>query len=92
MTTRGSLTSGQTAIAGATVKVTYNAPNGETFDRSVVTDARGNWSDTFQPASQVPSDPNRGDGVWTIQASYAGSDTFEPSQSPPCTVDVEDNF
>ena len=92
MTTTGRLTSGQVGIAGAPVKVTYNAPNGQVIERDVVTDSNGNWSDTVQPASLVPNDPNRGDGVWTIQARYAGSDKYDPSQSAPCTVDVEDNF
>jgi hypothetical protein len=92
MTTTGRLTAGQAGIAGATVKVNYKAPNGESFDRNVVTDANGNWSDTFAPASLVPNDPNRGHGTWTVQASYAGSETLAPSQSPPCTVDVVDNF
>jgi hypothetical protein len=93
MTTTGRLTRGQDGVAGQTVTVRYTPPDGQpAFDRTVVTDARGGWSDTFQPASQVPNDPNRGDGIWTVQATYAGNTQLNGSQSPACTVDVVDNF
>ena len=94
MTTSGRLTRGQDGVPGATVTLTYDSPNEPPFTRTVVTDARGGWSDTIVPASHVsPNDPGpRGQGTWTIQASYAGNEDLNGSQSPQCAVFVTDNF
>ena len=92
MTTTGRLTSGQTGIGGAAVKLTYTRPDKTTFDRTVQTDTNGNWSDSFEPADEAANSPNRGDGTWTVQAIYAGDTTHNPAKSETCSVVVIDNF
>jgi hypothetical protein len=89
MTTTGRLTG---APGGSDVEVTYTRPDGTSFTREVVTDADGDWSDTFEPADEAANSPQRGDGTWSVKARYAGDDDRSPSESATCTVQVIDNF
>jgi hypothetical protein len=92
MTTTGRLTSGQTGIGGAAVKLTYTRPDKTMFDRTVQTDTNGNWSDSFEPADEAANSPNHGDGTWTVQAIYPGDPAHNSSKSETCSVVVIDNF
>jgi hypothetical protein len=83
------------AAAGKEIIVRYTAPpsdahpDGETFERTVTTNADGSWSDTIEPGTDSLGDPR--DGTWTIQARFAGDSGHHPSQAPACQVEVTDN-
>ena len=81
----------QPGIAGATIKVKYTTPSGftpgRTFERTVTTDADGDWTDTIDPRDEEP-DNWRGD--WKVQARFDGNSQHAASVAPECTVDVFD--
>jgi len=79
-------------FAGAQVKVKYTTPTGNptpsrTFERTVTTDANGNWSDSIDVRDEE-SGNWRGD--WKIQARYEGDATHAGSTAQECTVNVFD--
>jgi hypothetical protein len=67
------------AFAGANIIVSYTRPDASTFERTVQTDAAGNWTDS------VLGDLG---GDWTISSRYAGDDAHAASSAGPCTVFV----
>jgi hypothetical protein len=72
------------AIAGATIKIKYTTASSSTFERSVTTDANGNWSKTI-----VANDEAFGEyGTWKVQARFEGDSGHDPSTAPECTVVV----
>ena len=82
----------QPGFAGATVKIRYTTPEGtdppsRSFDRTVTTDANGDWSDEIDPRTEEP-DNWRGD--WKVQARFEGDAEHAASIAPECTVDVFD--
>lgn len=79
-------------FAGAQIKVKYTTPTGDptpsrTFERTVTTDANGNWSDSID-VREEEFDNWRGD--WKIQARYEGDATHAGSTAQECTVNVFD--
>jgi hypothetical protein len=78
------------ALAGATIKIRYTTPVGNdppsrTFERTVTTDANGNWTDTISPREEEPGNPF---GDWKVQARFDGNADHAPSVAPECTVFV----
>jgi len=72
------------ALAGATIKVKYTTASSASFERTVTTDANGNWSDTI-----VANDEAFGEyGTWRVQARFEGDAGHNPSTAPECTVVV----
>jgi hypothetical protein len=72
------------ALTGATIKVKYTTASSSTFERTVTTDASGNWSDTI-----VANDEAFGEyGTWKVQARFGGDAQHEGSTAPECTVVV----
>jgi hypothetical protein len=77
MTISGNLA---TVPAGTKVVLTYNAPDESSFERTVQTDANGNWSDTLvDPAA----------GNWDVSSRFDGDSQYAPSTAGPCTVNVD---
>jgi Peptidase family C25/Propeptide_C25 len=71
-------------VTGAKVKLTYTRDgNLESFERTVTTDANGNFSDT------VTFNPNQQDD-WDLTATYAGNPGHKPSSSQVCEFVVND--
>jgi hypothetical protein len=89
MTTTGRL---EPAFAGAKIVVRYTPPDGtgQPFERTVTTDANGNWSDSVVP-NENGQRPNRGVGDWLIEPRFEGDDGHAPSQGEACTVTVFDS-
>ena len=68
------------AFADGSVRVTYSRPGGTSFEHTVRTDARGNWTDTATfPRAQA--------GTWHVTARYDGDASHAPSQAE-CDVVV----
>ena len=84
MVTSGALEPG---VAGAPVVIRYTPPPGmgQSFERTVTTDANGNWSDSIVPSA---GRPNRGVGEWRIEPRFEGDGGHEPSAAEACTVNV----
>ena len=65
----------QPGFAGATIKITYTSPSqfapGRTFERTVTTNANGEWSDTIDPIAGAWTHAHRF-GDWKVQARYEG--------------------
>jgi hypothetical protein len=76
-------------FAGAQIKVKYTTPGQSSpsvsFERTVTTDANGNWSDTMNPQQQAPNDTY---GNWKVQARFEGDAAHAGSTAQECTVDV----
>jgi hypothetical protein len=90
MTTSGKLDPGFT---GAKIVVKYTEPDeqtgeatGPTFEKTVTTDAGGNWSDTITPG-QRPNESAKA-GTWKVEARFEGDSGHKPSQGTACTVTV----
>jgi hypothetical protein len=81
----------QPGFAGATIKVKYTTPTAagdppsRTFERTVTTDANGDWTDTISPRSEEPNNPF---GSWKVQARFDGDGDHAASVAPECTVFV----
>jgi len=92
MTTSGTLEPG---FAGAKVVVRYTPPadEGDPFERTVTTDANGNWSDSVVPSDDQNGGirPDRGEGDWLIEPRYEGDSGHAPSYGEACKVTVFDN-
>jgi hypothetical protein len=92
MTTSGKLEPG---FAGAKIVVRYTPPSGtgQPFERTVTTDANGNWSDSVVPSDDDAGGkrPMRGAGQWTIEPRYDGDSGHRASKAQACTVTVFDN-
>jgi hypothetical protein len=92
MTTSGRLEPGS---AGAQIVVRYTPPSGtgQPFERTVTTDANGNWSDSIVPSDDgSPNDrPNRGAGDWLIEPRFDGDAGHAGSTAQACTVTVFDS-
>jgi hypothetical protein len=86
MTTTGTLDPG---FAGATITVKYTRPDQTTFERTVTTDANGNWSSTITPQNETQV--NHGAGTWTMQGRFAGDAGHRPSTATACSTEVFDN-
>jgi hypothetical protein len=82
MTVAGKL---EGAPAGSVVDVTFAGQNPNGAIRTVVdhatTDAKGNWTATFNTVRQDQGD-------WTITSAYAGDGTYAPASAGPCAVTV----
>ena len=82
----------QPGFANAMVKVRYTAPSGpspgRTFERTVPTNANGEWSDTIDPAEEAGG--NRY-GDWKVQARFEGDSDHAPSTAPECTVNFHNS-
>ena len=80
----------QPGFAGATIKIRYTTPSGftpaTTVERTVTTNANGEWSDTMDPFSV----PNRY-GDWKVQARYEGDSEHASSIAAECTVHYENS-
>jgi hypothetical protein len=80
----------QPGFAGATIKIKYTTPGqsapSHTFERTVITDANGEWSDTMDPSTE----PGRY-GNWKVQARYEGDSEHVGSTAPECTVLFENS-
>ena len=76
------------AFAGASVVVRWTRPNGTTFDRTVPTNASGNWSSSIEPNDEATG--NDRFGTWKARASYAGDDTRNGSAAEECSIVVFD--
>jgi hypothetical protein len=77
MVTSGTLEPG---FAGAKIILRYTPPQAQPFERTVTTDANGNWSDKFTP--------NGGVGQWRIEPRYEGDSAHAASVGQACTVTV----
>ena len=80
----------QPGFAGATIKVKYTTPVGgdpssRTFERTVTTDANGNWADAIDVKVE---EPDNAYGDWKVQARFDGDADDAASIAPECTVDV----
>jgi hypothetical protein len=64
--------------AGAAVHVHYAGPNNQAVDHDVKTGANGAWNDRASFSVN---------GNWTVTASFAGDNTYEPS-SANCSVKI----
>jgi hypothetical protein len=89
-TVTGNLSPG---FAGAKITLTYTTPAGNnppsrSFERSVTTDANGNWTDTIKPKVEESDNP-RGD--WKVKSRYDGDAGHKASATETCTVRVQDN-
>jgi hypothetical protein len=78
------------AFAGATIKIKYTTPTGtpvasRTFERTVQTNANGEWTDTIDPRNEESDNTY---GNWTVQARFDGDAANKPSQAAACTVNV----
>jgi Peptidase family C25/Propeptide_C25 len=72
------------AFAGATIEIRYTTASSSTFERTVTTDANGNWSKTI-----VANDEAFGEyGTWKVQARFGGDAGHDPSTAAECTVVV----
>jgi hypothetical protein len=78
MATGGRLEPG---FAGAQVIVRYTPPGGQPFERTVTTDANGDWSDKITPG---PNDV----GDWRIEARYEGDSGHTAADGQECVVTV----
>jgi hypothetical protein len=80
----------QPGFAGATIKIKYTTPGqsapSRTFERTVTTDANGEWSDTMDPSTE----PGRY-GNWKVQARYEGDSEHVASTAAECTVLFENS-
>ena len=80
----------QPGFVGATIKIKYTTPGqaapSRTFERTVTTDADGEWSDTMDPSGE----PNRY-GDWKVQARFEGDTDHAASTAPECTVHFENS-
>jgi hypothetical protein len=72
------------ALTGATIKVKYTTASSSTFERTVTTDANGNWSDTIVAQDEAPGEF----GDWKVQARFDGDAQHQASTAPECTVVV----
>ena len=63
-----------------TVTLTYQQPSGETVTRTVTTDTRGEYTDTYSPSAT---------GTWRVTASWEGDDTYESATSSVMSFTVE---
>jgi hypothetical protein len=89
VTFRGSLSPG---FAGANIVRTYTRPDGTSFERTVQTDANGDWTDTIQLwPTFTGNDPNHGAGTWKVRSRFNGDSTHAPSSTGDCTFQVNDN-
>ena len=80
-------------FAGAKIVVKYTTPAGgeipsRSFERTVTTDANGNWSSTISPKNE---EPDNSDGDWKAQARFEGDATHAPSTGQECTVNVSNS-
>ena len=66
---------------------------GQPFERTVTTDANGNWSDSIVPSDDGSPNgrPNRGAGDWLIEPRFEGDADYAPSTGPSCRVMVNNN-
>lgn len=92
MTTSGQL---QPGLAGREIVVRYTPSQGDEqpFERTVTTDAKGNWSDSVVP-SQDPGGfirQSRGAGEWLIEPRYEGDADHWDTTGPSCKVTVLNN-
>ena len=91
MATSGRLEPG---FAGATIVVRYTPPSGtgQPFERTVTTDANGNWTDSIVPSDDGSPNgrPNRGAGGWRIEPRFEGDPAHAGSTAQACTVTVFD--
>jgi hypothetical protein len=78
------------AFAGASIVVRWTRPDGTNFDRTVTTDANGDWSSTIVPQNETTAQ-NHGAGNWKAHATYAGDSGHNGSSTSDCTIDVFDN-
>jgi Peptidase family C25/Propeptide_C25 len=89
MTTSGKLEPG---FAGAKVVLRYTPPSGtgQPFERTVTTDAKGNWSDSVVPSDDGSPNgrPGRGAGNWRIEPRFDGDAGHAGSAAQACTVTV----
>jgi hypothetical protein len=67
------------SVSGAAITIAFHSPNGSTVTDSVTADTAGGYTDSTAATSP---------GQWTIQASYGGDATDQPSASAPCTTMV----
>jgi hypothetical protein len=92
MTTSGKLDPG---VAGAKIVVRYTPPSGtgQPFERTVATDANGNWSDSIVPSDDGSPNGrlNRGAGDWLIEPRFDGDAGHAGSTAQACTVTVFDS-
>lgn len=73
------------AFAGAPITITYERPdNRGTFQRTAMTDANGNWSNTISTLEDDPGGGGQG-GTWFAQARYAGDSTHQASAAERCS-------
>ena len=78
MATSGTL---EPDVASAQIVLRYTPPVGQPFERTVTTDANGNWSDKITPG---PNNP----GEWRIETRYEGDAGHTPAGGQQCTVTV----
>jgi hypothetical protein len=72
------------ALTGATIKIKYTTASSSSFERTVTTDANGNWTHTI-----VANDEAFGEyGTWKVQARFEGDATHTASTAPECPVVV----
>ena len=83
MATSGTLEPG---FAGAQIILRYTPPAGQPFERTVTTNANGNWSDKITPSDGNP--PNNGAGVWQIEPRYEGDVGHAAASGQACLVTV----
>jgi hypothetical protein len=75
------------AFAGASIVLTYTRPSdGATFERTVQTNANGDWNDSILP-SQSDGQGN-GVGSWKVRSRFDGDATHNSSSTTDCTVPV----
>ncbi len=67
-------------VAGATVTLIYDKPEGASIQRTTVTEADGAYSDAYAPD---------GTGRWSVTASWAGDASYQGASSPSKTFEVK---
>jgi hypothetical protein len=67
-------------VAGATVTLAYESPDGTTIERITATDSAGSYSDSFQPDALGP---------WSVTTSWRGDSTHDESTSSKMSFNVE---
>jgi hypothetical protein len=65
--------------SGVTVNLTYSRPDGLTIINELITDVKGEFTDTYAPDM---------DGVWRVKASWGGNGEYEGATSPVVTFNV----
>jgi hypothetical protein len=67
-------------VAGATVTLIYDKPEGASIQKTVVTGSDGTYSDGYVPD---------GTGQWSVTASWAGDTSYQAASSPSKVFEVK---